>query len=156
IPLKVPDKFSVDSLISFLYVGHEDAKPPLRNPYYGPAGSRPPRFAEWSDGVAAANNFKMFIVTRLDGPTPAIAKGLADQAIEGEASVNAKSGIAYFDYQGFRSKDEWQWAVDEEVRDGAERARAQGFETVLHTQLKSQCRAMISPGTQYVWDPAMK
>jgi uncharacterized protein (TIGR03790 family) len=156
IPFKVPDKFSVDSLIVFMYAGHDEMKPPMRNPYFGATGTRPLHFAEWSDGPAAANGFKMFVVTRLDGPSPAIAKGLVDKAIEGESTVNLKSGIAYFDYQGFRSKDEWQWAVDDEVRDGAERARAQGFQTVLHTQAKTTCHAQIAPATQYVWEPARK
>jgi uncharacterized protein (TIGR03790 family) len=156
IPVKVPDKFAVDSLIGFMYAGHETDKPPLRNPYHGPTGSRPPHFAEWSDGVAAANNFKMFAVTRLDGPGPEIAKALVDKAIEGEKIVNVKTGIAYFDYQGSRHKDEWQWAIDDEVRDGAERARTQGFQTVLHTQYTSPCHAMIQAATQYLWDPARK
>jgi uncharacterized protein (TIGR03790 family) len=156
IPLKVPDRFSVDSLIVFMYVGMDNLKPPLRNPYYAVTGSRPPRFAEWSDGPAAANNFKMFAVTRLDGPSPAIAKGLVDKAIEAENSVTLKTGVAYFDYQGFRSKDEWQYAVDEEVRDGAERARALGITTVLHSQVKTTCHARITPTTQYVWDPGLK
>ncbi len=152
IPFKVAQKFAVDSAISFMYAGHEDLKPPMRNPYYAPTGSRPPHFAEWSDGTAAANGFKMFVVTRLDGPTPAIARGLVDKAIEGEKTVTRKTGVAYFDYQGFRSKNEWQWAVDDEVRDGAERARAMGIETVLHTQAKTACHAQIAPATQYLWD----
>jgi uncharacterized protein (TIGR03790 family) len=156
IPMKVPDKFAVDSLISFMYAGHDADKPPLRNPYSNATGSRPPRFAEWSDTVAAQAGFKMFAVSRLDGPTPAIARGLVDKAIEGEKTVTRKTGVAYFDYQGFRSKDEWQWAVDEEVRDGAERAKALGFETVLHTQAKTVCHAQIAPATQYVWDDAKK
>ena len=156
IPLKVPERFAVDSEISFMYVGHEDMKPPMRNPYYAPTGSRPPHFAEWSDGPAAANGFKMFVVTRLDGPSAAIARGLVDKAIEGEKTVTFKTGVAYFDYQGFRSKNEWQWAVDDEVRDGAERARAMGIQTVLHTQAKTVCHALIAPATQYLWDDAKK
>jgi hypothetical protein len=49
-----------------MYAGNSD-KPLLRNPYAGPTGSAL-HFDEWSDGVAA-NNFKMFVVTRLDGPS---------------------------------------------------------------------------------------
>ena len=156
IPLKVPDKLGVDSMISFMYVGHEDQKPPLRNPYYGAIGSRPPKFAEWSDGTAAANGFKMFVVTRLDGPSAAIAKGLVDKAIEAEKTVTRKTGVAYFDYQGYRKPDEWQFAVDEEIREGAERAKALGFETVLHKQAAATCHAKIAPATQYLWDEAKK
>jgi len=139
-----------------MYAGHETEKPPLRNPYSGATGSRPPKFAEWNDGPAAQAGFKMFVVSRLDGPTPEIARGLVDKAIEGEKTVTRKTGIAYFDYQGFRAKSEWQWAVDEEIRDGAERAKAQGFQTVLHTQAQTACHAQIAPATQYVWDEASK
>jgi uncharacterized protein (TIGR03790 family) len=156
VPLKVPEKFAVDSLISFMYAGHENEKPPLRNPYSGATGSRPPKFAEWSDGPAAQAGFKMFVVSRLDGPTPEIAKGLIDKAIEAEKTVTRKTGFAYFDYQGFRDKSEWQWAVDDEIRDGAERAKAQGFQTVLHTQAQTACHAQIAPATQYVWDETSK
>jgi uncharacterized protein (TIGR03790 family) len=156
IPLKVPDKLGVDSMISFMYAGHDEQKPPLRNPYSGPTGSRPPKFAEWSDGPAAAANFKMFVVTRLDGPTAAIARGLVDKAIEGEKTVTRKTGVAYFDYQGWRKPDEWQFGVDDEIRTGAEQAKALGFETVLHTQAKTACHAKIAPATQYLWDDAKK
>jgi uncharacterized protein (TIGR03790 family) len=156
IPLKVPDKLGVDSMISFMYVGHDDQKPPLRNPYSGPTGSRPPKFAEWSDGPAAAANFKMFVVTRLDGPSAAIASALVDKAIEGEKTVTRKTGVAYFDYQGWRKPDEWQFGVDDEIRTGAEQAKALGFDTVLHTQAKTACHAKIAPATQYLWDEAKK
>jgi uncharacterized protein (TIGR03790 family) len=156
IPLKVPDKLGVDSMISFMYAGNEQQKPPLRNPYSAPIGSRPPKFAEWSDGPAAAQNFKMFVVTRLDGPTAAIARGLVDKAIEGEKTVTRKTGIAYFDYQGYRKPNEWQFAVDDEIRMGAERAKALGFETVLHNQAKALCHAKIAPATQYLWDETTK
>lgn len=156
IPLKVPDKLGVDSMISFMYAGNEQQKPPLRNPYSAGIGARPPKFAEWSDGPAAAENFKMFVVTRLDGPTAAIARGLVDKAIEGEKTVTRKTGVAYFDYQGWRKPNEWQFAVDDEIRMGAERAKSLGFTTVLHTQAKALCHAKIAPATQYLWDDAKK
>ena len=84
VPVKIAQQFAVDSVLAMMYAGHEDLKPPLVNPYFGATGSRPPHFAEWSDTVAAAKNFKMFVVTRLDGPTAAIAKGLVDKAIQAE------------------------------------------------------------------------
>ena len=70
VPVKIGQQFAVDSVLVMMYAGHEEQKPPLRNPYSAPTGSRPPHFDEWSDGVAAANNFKMFVVTRLDGRAP--------------------------------------------------------------------------------------
>ena len=87
VPVKIGQQFAVDSVLSVMYAGHEEMKPPLRNPYSAPTGSRPPHFDEWSDTVAAKNNFKMFVVTRLDGPSAEIAKGLVDKAIQAESSL---------------------------------------------------------------------
>jgi uncharacterized protein (TIGR03790 family) len=147
---------ATDSVISMMYVGHEDMKPPLHNPYSAAVGSRPPPFAVWSDQVAARENFKMFVVTRLDGPSAGIAKGLVDKALAGESSLNLKSGIAYFDHQGTRHPEEWQYAIDEEIKAAAEASRKQGFETVLHTQLNAQCRSLMPPASLYFYDGGKK
>ncbi len=155
VPLKA-GSLALDSVISMMYAAHEDMKPPLRNPYASAVGTRPPHFAEWSDGVAAANNFKMFVVARLDGPSAEIAKGLVDKALAGEASLNLKSGIAYFDYQGTRSPSEWQYAIDNEIKAAAELSRKQGFETVLHTQADSLCRSLLPPASMYLYDAEKK
>jgi uncharacterized protein (TIGR03790 family) len=152
VPLRIGQQFAVDSMLAMMYAGHEDMKPPLRNPYSGATGSRPPHFAEWSDTVAAAGNFKMFVVTRLDGPSAEIAKGLVDKAIEGEASLTVKSGIAYFDSQGTRHPDEWQYKIDEEIKSASELSRKAGFETVLHVQANSLCGSMLAPPPQYLYD----
>ncbi len=144
---------AVDSVIAMMYAGHEEQKPPLRNPYSAATGSRPPHFAEWTDGVAAANNFKMFVVTRLDGPSAEIAKGLVDKALLGESSLNVKSGIAYFDHQGTRQPSEWQFPIDNEIKSAAELSRKLGFETVLHTQADSLCRSVMAPASLYFYDP---
>uniref|UniRef100_Q01NR6 TIGR03790 family protein n=1 Tax=Solibacter usitatus (strain Ellin6076) TaxID=234267 RepID=Q01NR6_SOLUE len=155
VPLKAGN-LALDSVVSMMYAGHEEMKPPLRNPYASAVGTRPPHFAEWSDGVAAANNFKMFAVSRLDGPSAEIAKGLVDKALAGEASLNLKSGIAYFDYQGTRSPSEWQYAIDNEIKAAAELSRKQGFETVLHTQADSLCRSQMPPAPMYLYDAVKK
>src|ERR1017187_5327323 len=139
-----------------MYAGHEDLKPPLRNPYSGETGSRPPHFAEWSDTVAAANNFKMFVVTRLDGPTPAIAKGLVDKAIQAETSLTLKSGIGYFDSQGTRHPEEWQYKIDEEIKSASELSRKAGFDTVLNVQATALCGSVFPPPSQYFYDPSKK
>ena len=57
VPVK-PAALAVDSVISMMYAGHEDMKPPLRNPYSAAVGSRPPHFAEWSDGSGRAAEFQ--------------------------------------------------------------------------------------------------
>jgi uncharacterized protein (TIGR03790 family) len=147
---------AVDSVISVMYVGHEDLKPPLHSPYSAPVGSRPPHFAEWSDTVAAAQNFKMFVVTRLDGPSAEIAKGLVDKALAGEQGLSAKSGVAYFDAQGTRQPNEWQYAVDKEIQSAAELSRKQGFETVLHIQKDALCGSLMPSASQHSYDPVKK
>ncbi len=156
VPVRIGQQFGVDSVISMMYAGHEDLKPPLRNPYAAPVGSRPPHFDEWSDKVAATGSFKMFVVTRLDGPSAEIAKGLVDKALAGERSLNLKSGVAYFGYQGTRHPDEWQFAIDEEIKSASELSRKQGFETVLHTQLTAMCGSSLTPASFYVYDAASK
>jgi uncharacterized protein (TIGR03790 family) len=154
VPVKIAQQFAVDSVLVMMYAGQEDLKPPLRNPYSAPTGSRPPHFAEWSDGVAAANNFKMFAVTRLDGPSAEIAKGLVDKAIQAETSLTMTSGIAYFDSQGTRHPEEWQFAIDAEIKAASELSRKAGFNTVLHVQAKALCGCMFAPPPQYLYDAA--
>ena len=156
VPVQISQTFAVDSVVSMMYAGHEDQKPPLRNPYSGPVGSRPPRFDVWSDGVAAANSFKMFIVSRLDGPNALIAKGLVDKAIAAEPSLTLDSGVAYFDHQGTRGPQEWQYAIDNEIKAAAELAKSRGFRTVMNVQRDSTCGAPIVPATHYFYDPKAK
>jgi uncharacterized protein (TIGR03790 family) len=154
VPVQISQSLAVDSVISMMYAGHEDAKPPLRNPYSGPVGSRPPHFDAWSDGAAAANGFKMFIVTRLDGPSALIARGLVDKALTAESSLTMKSGVAYFDHQGTRGPTEWQYAIDNEIKAAAELSRNRGFETRMNVQADAACKTNIPPATQYFYDTA--
>jgi len=156
VPVQIFQSLAVDSVIAMMYAGHEDTKPPLRNPYAGPVGSRPPHFDAWSDGVAAANGFKMFIVSRLDGPSALIARGLVDKAIAAESSLTMKSGVAYFDRQGTRQPKEWQYAIDEEIQSAAELSRSHGFETVVNVQRDALCGTSIPPATQYFYDAAAR
>jgi len=72
--------------------------------------------------------FGLFLVTRLDGPSPAIARGLVDKAIEAE--TNGLWGRAYFDARGLATNDTY-FTGDAWIRGAAEAARRFGFETVL-------------------------
>jgi len=70
----------------------------------------------------------LLIVARLDGPSPAIARGLVDRALEAESQ--GLWGRAYFDARGltngeYKMGDEW-------IRAAAACARRLGFETVLN------------------------
>ncbi|MBI5383102.1 MAG: TIGR03790 family protein [Verrucomicrobia bacterium] len=88
------------------------------NPFYGTAVTNLPR-------IQATNG--VLLVARLDGPTPAIARGLVDKAMEAEKY--GLWGRAYFDARGLTNGsyllgDEW-------IRGAAKVARQMGFETVL-------------------------
>jgi uncharacterized protein (TIGR03790 family) len=69
----------------------------------------------------------VLMVTRLDGPSPEIARGLVDKAMQ--ADTNGLWGRAYFDLRGimdpaYKPGDDW-------LRGGAEICRRLGFETVV-------------------------
>jgi uncharacterized protein (TIGR03790 family) len=69
----------------------------------------------------------VLLVTRLDGPTPAIARGLVDKALEAE--TNGLWGRAYIDLRntsepGYKLGDDW-------IRNAGEMCRHLGFETVV-------------------------
>lgn len=69
----------------------------------------------------------LIMVTRLDGPTPEIAKGLVDKALAGEAK--GLWGRAYVDSRNIHDGD--YLLGDEWMRAAAIWTRAAGFETVL-------------------------
>jgi uncharacterized protein (TIGR03790 family) len=89
---------------------------PVSNPFYGVTNAA---FFHPTNGF--------LIVTRLDGPSPAIARGLVDKALEAE--TNGLWGRAYIDSRGFTNGDYKQG--DDWMRAFAELARRLGFETVL-------------------------
>jgi uncharacterized protein (TIGR03790 family) len=72
----------------------------------------------------------VLMVTRLDGPTTTIARGLVDRALEAE--TNGFWGRGYFDTRGltntgYGTGDQW-------IRAAYEVARRQGFESLLDTR----------------------
>lgn len=69
----------------------------------------------------------LLLVARLDGPTPVVAQGLVDKALEAE--TNGLWGRAYIDVRnttepGYKMGDEW-------IRNAGEICRHLGFETVV-------------------------
>jgi uncharacterized protein (TIGR03790 family) len=88
----------------------------LRNPVYGT-----------TNATAIDPTNGVLIVARLDGPSPAIARGLVDKAIEAE--THGLWGRAYFDLRnttepGLKMGDEW-------IRSASELCRHLGLETVV-------------------------
>jgi len=91
---------------------------PLRNPFYTVTNAA---ILHPTNGI--------LLVARLDGPTPEIAKGLVDKAIQAE--TDGLWGRAYFDLRGITNGgyalgDEW-------IRTAAEASRFFGFETIVDT-----------------------
>ncbi|MCX5655942.1 MAG: TIGR03790 family protein [Planctomycetota bacterium] len=106
---------AVDSELAMLPGGGHKLVGGLENPYFGQNAP----FGPPLDGM-------MILVTRLDGPTPEIAKGLVDDAIWAETHGGLK-GHAYVDTRGltkgpYAEGDEW-------LRNAAEMLRRAGLET---------------------------
>lgn len=111
------DGASVDSELALLPVLGQ-------YPLYGPAGNR----LALTTNAALINPVNgVFMVTRLDGPTPEIAKGLVDKALVAER--DGLNGRAFFDLRnitngGYATGDRW-------ITNAATAAKRAGFETVV-------------------------
>jgi uncharacterized protein (TIGR03790 family) len=71
----------------------------------------------------------VLLVSRLDGPTADIARGLMDKAIQAER--DGLWGRAYFDARGLPQSDTNYWLGDELILGAAQISHALGFETVV-------------------------
>jgi uncharacterized protein (TIGR03790 family) len=109
---------AVDNELALLpyYADKPPLNGPLRNPLYGVTNR------------AAMNPTNgVLLVTRLDGPSLEIARGLIDKAIQAE--TNGLWGRAYFDLRnisdpGYKIGDVW-------IRNASEISRRLGFETII-------------------------
>ena len=112
------DEAAVDSELALLPLIEE--KLPLAGPLNSPIYTTTnPATLHPTNGV--------LLVTRLDGPTPEIARGLVDKALQAEAE--GLWGRAYFDLRnitepGYKLGDDW-------IRGASEICRHAGFETVV-------------------------
>jgi uncharacterized protein (TIGR03790 family) len=111
---------AVDSELALLPTGPHNLVGGLRNPYFGASAPFGPPL-----------DTLMILVTRLDGPTPEIAKGLVDDAVWAETHGGLK-GRAYVDTRGltkgpYAEGDEW-------LRNAAENLRRAGIETEVDTK----------------------
>jgi uncharacterized protein (TIGR03790 family) len=110
---------AVDTQLALLPVVHQKLPwvGPIASPFYGV-----------TNATALHPTNGILLVTRLDGPTPAIARGLVDKAIEAE--TNGLWGRAYFDIRGLATNDTYRLG-DDFIRGAASVARRFGFETEL-------------------------
>jgi uncharacterized protein (TIGR03790 family) len=103
-----------------------DQKPLLAGPLSNPVGLATNRFA-----ISPTNG--VLIVARLDGPTPEIAKGLVDKAIQAEK--DGLWGNAYFDTRSITNAGFKQ--ADDMFNAGAELAKLYGFEVIKETSSRT-------------------
>jgi len=94
-------------------------------PWTGPLAS--PFYAVTNAQQFQATN-GILMVTRLDGPSVEVARGLVDKAMEAE--TNGWWGRAYFDARGLGTNDAYRRG-DDWMRGAAAVAQRYGFETVL-------------------------
>ncbi len=109
---------SVDSQLTCLPIRGDEMQwaGPLRNPHYATTNAS---LLHPTNGI--------LLVTRLDGPTPAIARSLVDKALEAE--TNGLWGRAYFDARGLTNGD--YKLGDDWMRGGARLCKEMGYETIL-------------------------
>ncbi len=117
-PLRGRNEAAVDADLALLPTMYEGV--PLTGPLQSP-------FYLSTNAPALHPTNGIIMVARLDGPTPEIARGLVDKALQAEA--NGMWGRAYFDARGltngeYKLGDDW-------IRISAEIIRRQGFETTL-------------------------
>jgi len=110
---------AVDSELVLAPSGEHKLVASLMNPYFGAEAP----FAPPLEGA-------MLLVSRLDGPSPEIAKRLVDDAVWAEGQGGLK-GRAYIDTRnittgGYAEGDEW-------LRNAAEMLRRSGFQTEVDT-----------------------
>ncbi|HEY0456104.1 MAG TPA: TIGR03790 family protein, partial [Verrucomicrobiae bacterium] len=91
---------------------------PLQNPIYAV-----------TNAASIKPSANVLVVTRLDGPSAAIAKSLVDKAMDAE--TNGLWGRAYFDTRGITNGE--YGLGDEWIRSAANLTRALGFETEIDT-----------------------
>jgi uncharacterized protein (TIGR03790 family) len=96
---------------------------PLASPFYGATNAA--QFHP-TNGI--------LMVTRLDGPSAEVARGLVDKAMEAE--TNGLWGRAYFDARGLETNDVY-WRGDGWIRGAAVSAERYGFETVLDNRAET-------------------
>ncbi|HMJ92037.1 MAG TPA: TIGR03790 family protein [Candidatus Acidoferrum sp.] len=96
---------------------------------YQISGPTPNPFYSTTNRATFHPTNNVLMVTRLDGPTPEIARGLVDKAVQAE--TNGFWGRAYFDTRGLTNGE--HKAGDDWIRSASTVARRLGFETTVDT-----------------------
>jgi uncharacterized protein (TIGR03790 family) len=138
------DGWSVDSYLAALNAGTN--RPWLRNPYRAGPVEAAPHFRDWKNPAS----WKMYVVARLDGPTPQTAAALVDKAMRAESSLQRSDGVGYFDYRRQPCCD-GMYQADLTMRNAYTQAVAQGFRAVLNDQGETRTLIQDAPDTLWAW-----
>jgi uncharacterized protein (TIGR03790 family) len=143
-PAHKTEGLSVDSFLASINSGLDNI--PLRNPYMTPLNREAAHFRDWQ-GPAGG---KMYLVTRLDGPTPQIAAGLVDKAIHAEANLKPTDGIGYFDWRHLTDPNDRYSATDQTMLNAYNMAQSLGFKSVLNDNHNDVAK-MIHSAPRALW-----
>jgi uncharacterized protein (TIGR03790 family) len=136
--------WSIDSFLAAIKSGNTSLG--LPNPYRAGVEEDKAHFRDWQNPAG----WTMYLVTRLDGPTPQIAAGLVDKAIQAEASLKPTDGVTYIDYRHVACCDPYYQADQSMLRAG-QLSRARGFRTVLNDQAETKALIKSAPETLWAW-----
>lgn len=118
----------------------------MSNPYFAAWNVMKPHFREFTNPYP----WKMYIVTRIDGPTVQIACGLVDKAIAAEAALKTSDGTAYFDYRNVNSSSGY-YPADQTVVNANKIALSKGYQTVFNDQTITGSMIHSAPKTLWAW-----
>lgn len=135
---------SVDSFLASVQSGNTSVG--LRNPYFAGTEEARAHFVRWQN----PSGWRMYLVTRLDGPTPQIAAELVDKAMRAETSLKTSDGIAYFDFRHLNCCDGY-YVGDQSVVNANRLSASHGFRSVLNDQTQSQHMFQAAPNTLWAW-----
>ncbi len=133
------ESLSVDQFLAALYSPQANV-PASQNPYHNPdPESTPPRFRDFK------RPWPQYLVTRIDGPSAMIAKGLVDKALDAERGIDRQSGIGYFDLRANGS------APDATMRRADALCRKAGMRCMLNDQSVTGGMIADAPDTLWAW-----
>jgi uncharacterized protein (TIGR03790 family) len=135
---------SVDSFLAAINSGVDTV--PLRNPYYLPLDREGWHIADWRSPAP----WRIYLVTRLDGPTPQIAVGLVEKAIRAEATLKPTDGTGYYDWRHIADPMDPYYKADQTMLNAHHIAQSLGFASVLNDNHNDPAK-MIHRAPRALW-----
>lgn len=138
------ERWSVDSFLAQVEAPTTQFR--IVNPYRTALGQTPVRFHDWRNPAG----WPMYLVTRLDGPTPVIAAGLVDKAMEAEEKLKREDGVGYYDFRNLACCDGY-YQGDRTMINAYELSKKHGFESVLNDQRVTKKMFEDAPRALWAW-----